>query len=209
MRIIVVLTDITSRSNSVVPQHKPPSPVLPRTLSLSVGNRVTVTLYRGTGPISAFAGSGRQSGRRRDTLVVPLSAAATTNAVLALSRSPNPRPSSTPVRNHFLFTIFRTEGKYSLFPHSSAFRQFVTWLLVNFPFHCCLFINFIVLFTKFFTVIRITRELLCLEISERYIRKTGSREKFQIQSKLDFRKKRTHSDTHSQLLRIDTYIPSH
>lgn len=35
MRIIVVLTDITSRSNSVVPQHKPPSPVLPRTLTLS------------------------------------------------------------------------------------------------------------------------------------------------------------------------------
>lgn len=39
----------------------------PAPTTLSVGNRVTVTLYRGTGPISAIAASGRrQSARPRD-----------------------------------------------------------------------------------------------------------------------------------------------
>lgn len=58
-----MLIDIAARSNSVVPEH---NPAPPRTdhATLSVGNRVTVTLYRGTGPISAIAASGRRQSDR-------------------------------------------------------------------------------------------------------------------------------------------------
>lgn len=68
-----MLIDIAARSNRVYSSmgltqlYRSTPPHHPAPTTLSVGNRVTVTLYRGTGPISAIAGSGRQqSVRPRD-----------------------------------------------------------------------------------------------------------------------------------------------